>query len=85
MEFLLGTIVGLLVSILILVSLMFFRRTIEQKSTILEAQIGNMGPRPRGLIIEPEDEAELTRQQIIDRNRKNGRDTHISELYEENY
>lgn len=85
MQLLLGVIIGLLVSILILVSLMFFRRTIEQKSVILEAQMSNVGPRPRGMVIEPEDDAELTRQQIIDRNRKNGRDTHISELYEEEF
>lgn len=83
MEFLLGIIAGLLLSTLVLVALLFFRRTIEQKSSILQAQIGNMGPRPRGLIIEAEEEAALTRQQIIDRNKNLGRDTNFSELYEE--
>ena len=78
--FILGFIVGLIVAFIIVVMAMFFRHPIEKLTTIVEKQLGNAGPRPRGKIIEPPSDAEEARQRIIDRNAEQGRDTHISEL-----
>src|SRR3989344_1712691 len=55
-------------------------RPIETKLQVIEKQSAIKGPRPRGFIVEPESEAEQVRQKIIERNRKAGRDTPISEL-----
>lgn len=78
--FLIGLITGILLSILILSSLTFLHRSIDKNIKIIETQLRNAGPRPGGLIIEPEDEDEEARQSIIEKNRIQGKDTHISEL-----
>ena len=78
--FLLGIIVGLLFSILDFVILIYFRRTIEQKSKIIETQIANAGPRPQGYVIEPEDEADEFRAEVIEQNQKEGKDTRLQDL-----
>lgn len=80
MYFFLGIITGLLIAILIVVTLTYFRRVIEQKTTIIEKQIENLGPRPSGFLIEPESPAEEARRQIIARNSKEGKSTKLSEL-----
>lgn len=80
MIFILGYFSGIATAILIFTILAFFRAGIEQRIKIIEKQIGNAGPQAKGAIYLPEDEAELTRREIIERNRKIGRDTPISEL-----
>jgi len=80
MGFLFGLIIGLLISILIFVILAFFRAGIEKRVRIIENRVGNAGPKTKGAIFIPEDEAELSRQEIIERNKKEGRDTPIEEL-----
>lgn len=80
MSFILGLITGIIVSTLIFAILAFFRAGIEKRLKIIETRLGNAGPQVRGAIYLPEDEAELTRKEIIERNKKEGRDTHISEL-----
>lgn len=80
MMFILGYIVGLVTAVLIVATLTYFRRIIEQKSTIIEKQMANLGPRPKGFIVEPTGEAEESRQKIIEGNRKQGRPTSFSEL-----
>lgn len=80
MTFILGYITGILTAILIFTILAYFRAGIEQRVKVIEKQLGNIGPQQRGGIYLPEDEATLTRKEIIARNRKEGRDTKLSEL-----
>lgn len=80
MIFILGFIVGLLFAILVLLALIYFKRPIETKLQVIEKQVALKGPRPKGFIIEPQTEAERVREAIIERNRRVGRDTPISEL-----
>lgn len=80
MLFALGFIAGIAVSTLVIVTLSYFRRLVEQKMNVIATQIENAGPRPRGFIIEPESDAEEARAKIIARNRSQGKDTSISEL-----
>lgn len=80
MPFTLGLITGIVISILVVVTLMYFRKVIESKITVIEKNVSNAAPRPKGFIFDPPDEVEDARQSIIDRNKKLGKDTHISEL-----
>jgi len=75
-----GIILGLLIAILIVATLTYFRRVIEHKVEITSKQIEAKGPKPKGFIIEAEEEADEARNQIIAENRRKGRDTRISEL-----
>lgn len=80
MIFILGIITGLLFSILVVLVLVYFRRSIEVKTQVIEKKIEAKSPRPKGFIVEPMSEAEQVREAIIERNRKAGRDTPISDL-----
>jgi len=80
MIFATGIIIGLLIAILIVATLTFFRRVIEHKVTVIEKQIDVMGPKPKGFIVEPETDADEARSEIIAENKRKGRDTTISEL-----
>ena len=80
MLFLLGVIVGLLLSLLVVVTLTYFRRVIEHKTVVIEKLIESKGPKPEGFIVMPEDEADEARREIIEKNRKLGKDTRITEL-----
>jgi hypothetical protein len=80
MIFILGYIAGIATAILIFTILAYFRAGIEQRVKVIEKQLGNAGPQQRGAIYLPEDEAELTRKEIIERNKAAGRDTPIEEL-----
>lgn len=80
MQFILGIIVGLLIAVFIAVVMTYFRRVIEQRVEIVGRAIENAGPRPMGEVIIPEDEADITRKEIIARNQAAGRDTPLSDL-----
>jgi len=80
MLFALGYAIGLLTAIFIMVVLTYYRRIIEHKINIVEKTIENKGPRPQGFIVEPMEESEIVRQEIIEKNRKSGRDTRLEEL-----
>lgn len=79
-EFVLGIIVGLIIAVLNAVILTYFRRVIEHKTTIIEKMIEGVGPRPKGNIYLPPDENDELREQIIEKNRREGKDTNIQEL-----
>ena len=76
----LGIVIGLLVAILIVATMTYFRRVIEHKVTIIEKTIEAAGPKPKGYIVLPTDEDDEVREEVIARNRKMGRDTKIEEL-----
>jgi len=78
--FALGIIIGFLTATLIVTVLVYFRRPIEQKTKVIETAIGNAGPRPRGFIFNPMSEADEVREKIIEKNKKEGRDTPIKDL-----
>ena len=80
MIFILGFITGIIMAILVFTILAYFRAGIEQRIKIIETQLGNSGPQKRGAIYLPEDEAELSRQEIIAENKKKGKDTKLSDL-----
>lgn len=80
MQFALGFITGIILGILIFAILAYFRAGIEQRVKVIEKIMNATGPKPKGYIDMPEDEAEITRQAIIAKNRKAGKDTPISEL-----
>ena len=75
-----GFIAGLLIAILVIVALLFFRHPIEKNIRIAETKIKLAGPRPKGYIFEPPEEAEEARTSIIEENRSKGLDTHVSDL-----
>lgn len=79
-NFTLGYILGILTATFILVALVYFRKVIESKITVIQKQIETAGPRPRGFIVEPDSEADEVRADIIAKNRALGRDTKLEEL-----
>ena len=78
--FALGFISALVLSVLVVATLTFFRRSIENKIEVVTKSLENAGPRPRGFIVNPETDAEEVRRKIIEKNQKQGKDTPISEL-----
>ena len=78
--FIFGLLGGWISAILILIAILFFRRVIEHQLTLVEKQVGIMGPRPKGFIVEPQTDADEIRREIIEKNRRQGRDTKLSEL-----
>lgn len=80
MIFTLGIIVGILISLLVVVTLVFFRRVIENKVTIIEKQIESKGPKPKGFIFEPEDDLDEMRSSMVAKNSARGRITKAEDL-----
>ena len=80
MAYLLVFLAGVLLSVLIVAVMIYFKSQIVTQTRTIERWLETNGPKPTGGIFLPEDEAEATRKEIIDRNRKLGKDTHISEL-----
>jgi len=76
----LGIIIGLLIAILVFSILSFFRSRIEKAMVITGQAIESAGPREKGAIFIPEEDIEIERQEIINKNRKEGRDTPLSDL-----
>ena len=76
----LGIILGLLIAILIVATLTYFRRVIEHKVEITGKQIEAKGPKPKGFIIEAESDADEARNEIIKNNKRLGRDTPLQDL-----
>jgi hypothetical protein len=82
MEVYIGIIIGILLSILVVLTLTFFRSAVEQRIKILETTISGIGPKPKGFIHIPEEDAEIKRQEILAKNKKLGVDTPLADLYE---
>ena len=76
----LGFIIGLLIALLVVATLTFFKKAIMPHIEIVEQRLETAGPQRRGFIVEPDDEATETRAAIIEKNRSEGRDTRIDEL-----
>jgi hypothetical protein len=76
----LGIIIGIAISILVAVLIVFLKHPIQQKVIQVEKAISNEGPRPKGYVLEPSDDMADAREEIIERNKKLGRDTPIEDL-----
>jgi len=79
-EYILGIITGILISLVCMVTMVYFKRVIEHKVTIIEKQVENRAPSPKGFLIDPESEADEARAEIIKKNKQQGKDTPLSEL-----
>lgn len=80
MLFFLGFIAGLVLATFVAVALAYFKRPIISTLTMAEANLVNAGPRLRGSIYIPRDDAEVARDRIVAENREKGLDTNIDEL-----
>ena len=80
MNFALGYIAGLVTSAFLFAVLAFFRAGIEKRVRIIENTLGNAGPKPKGAIFLPDDDATVARREHIEKNKRQGRDTPFSEL-----
>lgn len=80
----LGFITGILFSILVIATLIFFKKPIEKNIKTIERIIESKSPKQKGFIIEPKsdeiEDAKEFRERIIDENNEHGRDTHIEDL-----
>jgi hypothetical protein len=75
-----GIIIGLLIAILIFTILAYFRAGMERKMRIVERRLEAAGPQPKAHIFIPEEETAIARKEIIEKNKREGRDTRIDEL-----
>lgn len=75
-----GLSVGLALAGIVVTMMVYFRTLIEAKVMVVEKRIENAGPRPRGFVIEPEDEAEEFRREVMEKNDEAGIDTQIDAL-----
>jgi len=80
MLFALGFLAGVAVCTFLAVVLTFFNVPIVRSTITMAEAIKLAGPRPKGGIYLPRDEAEAVRQDVIAKNRERGKDTPISEL-----
>lgn len=78
--FALGVITGLLIAILIVTTLGYFKKTIQKHTQIIEQKLESKGPQPRGFIVDPDDESTETRNKILEKNKKRGLDTPLTDL-----
>ena len=79
-NFILGYLTGLLLSVFILLVLTYFRSSVEKRVTVIERKVQAAGPKPQWFIIEQEAEADVVRREIIEKNKAQGKSTNISEL-----
>ena len=75
-----GVIIGLLIGILTIVTLAYLRPLIQNKIDVAKIQVENAGPRPKGFIVEAEDDATRMRRELITENQRKGRPTPIKDL-----
>jgi len=78
--FAIGFVAGIAISALAFVVLAYFRSPLERVASVAQRNLSNIGPRPRGFIVNPETDAEAVRRGIVERNSREGRDTPVSEL-----
>lgn len=80
MLFALGYVTGMMTAMLVVGALAYFKSPVERVLRNVQVTLGNAGPRPRGFLLEPDDEATIAREEIVARNTEQGKDTNISEL-----
>ena len=78
--FALGVLVGLVIATLLAVLYAVFSAPIASFTLPVKTALTNAGPRPKGHIFLPEDEAETARKELLRENAKRNIDTPISDL-----
>lgn len=81
--FYLGLITGLLIALLVVATLAYFKVPVEKAVLQAERRVSSKGPKPKGFIVVPPSDAEEARKTILERNSKLGKPTKLSELYDE--
>lgn len=76
MIFILGVIIGILLSVLEMIVVLYFRRQMGTIISSVEKKITSA----KGFIVEPKSDSEYARESIIRRNKSLGIDTKLSEL-----
>lgn len=74
-----GIAIGLLIAILIFVILTFFYKPITGTLITLQDRVMKMNT-PKGFIVEPQDDKDYLREEIIKKNKSKGLDTPIDSL-----
>lgn len=82
MMFVLGFMAGMTFSVVFFLGIVFLRIPLERQVRKTERYIAKKAPRARGFIIDAVDDATRARNEILERNRELGKDTPLSELYE---
>ena len=80
MLFLLGLIAGLALATFVATVLILIRKPLYQATLPIVKVLENAGPREKGGIYIPRDDAEVARDNIVAENRERGLDTKIEEL-----
>lgn len=78
MLYILGIITGILVSLVVLSATIYLRKDIEKTIKIIERNVPTK--KEKGFIVDPPDPNDEIREEIIRKNKKKGKDTHIDEL-----
>lgn len=80
MLFILGIIVGILISLLVCVLFVLFKQPLQHTVRVGEKNIAKHAVKKKGIVIDPMTPSEEFRQNVISENNRKGRDTHINEL-----
>jgi hypothetical protein len=80
--FYLGLLTGLVVALLVIATLAYFKVPVEKAVIQAERYVSSRGPKPKGFVVLPTTEIEDARQEIIKRNSKLGKSTKLSDLYD---
>ena len=80
MLFFLGYIAGIATAGLIVAALAYFKSPLERFANEETKELHNAGPRPRGAIYMPRDEADVARDRVVAENRARGVDTPVGDL-----
>ena len=80
MEFALGLVAGIALSVLVAVIVIALQAPVTTFTRPYIKAVENAGPRSRGFVMEPASEAEIAREEHIQRNAEAGKDTRIEEL-----
>jgi len=80
MLFWIGLIVGLLLSIIAILTMIYFKIKIQKFVKNVETVVERASPNLKGGIFIPKDEDQIAREEIIKKNKEAGKDTPISEL-----
>lgn len=79
--FILGIVVGVIISAIIVVAVMFFRTPIERRLKEIVRVVDRVSPSaPKGFVFEPPTEQDEAREAIIQKNSERGAATKIRDL-----
>ena len=75
-----GVVIGVAICIAAAITTIYFRNPIERVVNTIEKNVRIRGPRPKGYVVEANSEIDDRREEIIQRNSDQGRETPIDDL-----